>query len=192
MHAERNTPSDRTARPRRARPTAAVRAELPPFERVLERHGGDVWRFAVSQVGIQRADDVFQETMLAALSAYPSLRDPRVVRPWLLRIAARKAIDLFRSTARSPVPVPDPEPGTASEPEVPDDALWGRVRSLPAKQRQAVALRFVLDLEYAAIAATMDTSPEAARRNVFEALRTLRSGEPSRAPARATDPRSSP
>lgn len=166
---------------------------LPPFERVVELHGGDVWRFAASQVGAQRADDVFQETMLAALSAYPSLRDPRVVRPWLLRIASRKAIDLHRSTARAPVPVPEPDAGTAPGPELPDDALWGRVRSLPDKQRQAVALRFVLDLEYTAIASTMDTSPEAARRSVFEALEALRSaatprgGDASRAPSEATD-----
>jgi DNA-directed RNA polymerase specialized sigma24 family protein len=48
------------------------------------------------------------------------------------------------------------------------------VRALPAKQRQAVALRIVLDLPYAEVAAAMRTSTEAARRNVFEALRTLR------------------
>jgi len=150
-------------------------ARLPPFEHVVERHGGDVWRLAASQVGPDRADDVFQETMLAALSAYPSLRDPSVVRPWLLRIASRKAIDLFRATARAPEPEPEPDAGAGVEPELPDDALWGRVRSLPDKQRQAVALRFVLDLEYTTIAATMDTSAEAARRNVFEALKALRS-----------------
>jgi DNA-directed RNA polymerase specialized sigma24 family protein len=46
---------------------------------------------------------------------------------------------------------------------------------LPDKQRHAVALRFLLDLRYADIGAAMETSPEAARRNVFEALRTLRS-----------------
>jgi DNA-directed RNA polymerase specialized sigma24 family protein len=33
---------------------------LPPFERVVEEYGDDVWRFSVSQVGRDRADDVFQ------------------------------------------------------------------------------------------------------------------------------------
>jgi RNA polymerase sigma factor (sigma-70 family) len=148
---------------------------LPPFEQVIERHGADVWRFAVSQVGRDRADDLFQETMLAALAAYPSLRDASAVRSWLLRIAARKAVDLFRARARAPVPVAEPAAaGGAADPQPHDDQLWARVGALPAKQRQAVALRFVLDLEYADIGAAMDTSPEAARRNVFEALRTLR------------------
>ncbi|MGH8984682.1 MAG: RNA polymerase sigma factor [Acidimicrobiia bacterium] len=148
---------------------------LPPFEHVVDKYGGDVWRFSVSQVGRDRADDVFQETMLAALAAFPRLREPNAVRPWLLRIAARKAIDLFRARARAPVPVEEPDPGSAPEPGLPDDELWVQVRALPYKQRQAVALRFVLDLKYAEIGAAMETSAEAARRNVFEGLRALRS-----------------
>lgn len=152
---------------------------LPPFDEVVERHGGDVWRFAVSQVGRDRAEDVFQETMLAALAAYPWLRDPSTVRSWLIRIAARKAIDLFRSEARAPLALAEPvtvvtPPATGPETELPDDELWSLVRALPGKQRQAVALRFVLDLDYREIGIAMGTSPEAARRNVFEALKALR------------------
>lgn len=151
------------------------RAGQPPFEQVVARHGDDVWRFAVSQVGPGRADDVFQETMLAALAAYTSLRDPDAIRSWLLRIAGRKAVDAFRSGARAPTPVADPDPGPEPERELlPDEGLWQRVRELPDKQRQAVGLRFVLDLDYAAIAEAMETSAAAARRNVFEALTTLR------------------
>lgn len=151
---------------------------LPPFEQILERHGRDVWRFCASQVGPERADDLFQETMVAALSAYPALRDPGAVRSWLLRIAARKAVDLFRSSASAPVPVEELDAGAEPQPRLPDEELWGRVRALPAKQRQAVALRFVLDLGYAEVGAAMDTSPEAARRNVFEGLERLRQSEP--------------
>jgi RNA polymerase sigma factor (sigma-70 family) len=147
---------------------------LPPFERVVEEYGDDVWRFSASQVGRDRADDVYQETMLAALAAFPSLRDPGAVRPWLLRIAARKSVDSFRTRARAGVPVPEPDPGVDPEPALPDDELWARVRALPEKQRQAVALRFVLDLEYSDVGAAMATTPEAARRNVFEGLRALR------------------
>ena len=75
---------------------------LMPFERVVREHGAAVWRFCASQVGHERADDLFQETMLAALSAYPSLREPRRVRSWLFRIAARKAVDHYRERGRAP------------------------------------------------------------------------------------------
>ncbi|HZD65524.1 MAG TPA: sigma-70 family RNA polymerase sigma factor [Acidimicrobiales bacterium] len=158
---------------------------LPPFAAVVRVHGPDVWRFCASQVGVGRADDVFQETMLAALAAYPGLRDPGATRPWLLRIAARKAVDLFRATARAPRPGADPDGGVAPGPEPADDELWRRVDALPTKQRQALALRFVADLTHQEIAVTMETSEAAARRNVFEGLRALRAQLGGRAPSPA-------
>jgi DNA-directed RNA polymerase specialized sigma24 family protein len=48
------------------------------------------------------------------------------------------------------------------------------VRKLPDKQRAAIALRFVSDADYAQISAVMGTSEEAARRNVHEGLKRLR------------------
>jgi RNA polymerase sigma factor (sigma-70 family) len=150
--------------------------DLPPFEQVLDRYGADVWRFAAAQAGLAYADDIFQETMLAALAGYPQLRKPDAVKSWLFRIAARKAVDAARTRSRVPVPVADIDPSaaTAAPPEVPEEELWAQVRALPPKQRQAVALRIVLDLPYDEIAAAMATSVAAARRNVHEALKTLR------------------
>jgi RNA polymerase sigma factor (sigma-70 family) len=147
---------------------------LPPFQEVLDRYGRDVLRVCAAVAGPAHADDCYQETMLAALSAYPTLRDPSVVRSWLLRIASNKAIDAHRTRARQPVPVADPDPGPAPEREPADAELWERVRELPDKQRVAVAYRFVADLAYREIGDAMGTSEDAARRNVFEGLRRLR------------------
>ena len=46
--------------------------------------------------------------------------------------------------------------------------------ALAPKQRTAIALRFVADAAYAEISAVMGTSEEAARRNVHEGLKRLR------------------
>jgi RNA polymerase sigma factor (sigma-70 family) len=155
-------------------------SHLPPFELILDRYGADVWRFAASQLGRANADDIFQETMLAALAAYPEVRKPESIKSWLIKIASRKVADFARAQARAPVPAATtPEPAATQQPELPDEHLWARVRALPPKQRQAVALRTILDLPYDEIASTMQTSVEAARRNVHEALKTLR-GEVNR------------
>jgi RNA polymerase sigma factor (sigma-70 family) len=154
---------------------------LPPFQEVLDRHGRDVYRVCVAVAGPQHADDCYQDTMLAALAAYPRLRDAATVRSWLLTIASRKAIDQHRTRARQPVPVPELDAGAAPAAEQPDTELWAQVRALPDKQRQAVAYRFVADLAYREIAVAMGTSEEAARRNVLEGLRKLaraRHGDP--------------
>jgi RNA polymerase sigma factor (sigma-70 family) len=146
----------------------------PPFQRFLDAHRDDVWRFLVASVGRDAADDVFQETFLAALRAYPRMR-PDNPRSWVLTIAHRKALDHFRARKRRAVPVGDlPEVAAPDGPEPRDDGVGERVHALPPKQRAAVLLRFAGDLTHAEVAVAMGTSEEAARRNAFEGLRKLR------------------
>jgi RNA polymerase sigma factor (sigma-70 family) len=148
---------------------------LPPFQTVLDSHRDDVLRFLIASVGRNEADDVFQETFLAALRSYPRLRRADNLRGWLLKIAHNKAIDAHRARKRNPLPVEHADPGAApAEPGLPDEALWESVRELPERQRTAVVLRFAFDLAYREIGQVMESSAEAARRNVFEGLRKLR------------------
>jgi RNA polymerase sigma factor (sigma-70 family) len=145
-----------------------------PFQRFLDAHRDDVWRFLVASVGRDAADDCFQETFLAAMRAYPRMR-PDNPRAWVLTIAHRKALDHFRSRKRQAVPVGDlPEVAAPESPEIRDDGVWQRVHALPPKQRAAVLLRFAGDLTHGETATVMGVSEEAARRNAFEGLRTLR------------------
>jgi RNA polymerase sigma factor (sigma-70 family) len=149
---------------------------LPPFQELLDAHGRDVYRFVRAIVGHDDADDTYQETWIAALRAYPRLRDASNLRGWVFTVAHRKALDRLRARRRTPIPVAElPETdGGGSAPGPADEALWALVRSLPDKQRTAVALRFVADAAYADVAAVMGTSEDAARRNVHEALKRLR------------------
>jgi RNA polymerase sigma factor (sigma-70 family) len=148
---------------------------LPPFQTLVDAHSGDVHRFLVATAGREAAEDCAQETWLAALRAYPRLRDAANLRGWLLTIAHRKAVDHARRARRVAVPVGDaPEIEAAPAAASPDEELWQRVRSLPDKQRTALALRYVADCAYREIAEVMQTTEPAARRNVHEALRRLR------------------
>jgi RNA polymerase sigma factor (sigma-70 family) len=150
---------------------------LPPFQTVLDAHREDVLRFLVASVGRQEADDVFQETFLAALRAYPRLRRADNLRGWLLKIAQNKAIDAHRARKRAPVPAEELDPpsnGAPVDAGLPDEALWGAVRTLPERQRMAVVLRFSFDLAFREVGQVMDSTEEAARRNVFEGLKKLR------------------
>jgi RNA polymerase sigma factor (sigma-70 family) len=146
---------------------------LPPFQVLLEEHRTDVYRFLMATAGPSEADDAFQETCMAALRAYPRLRRADNLRAWLFRIAQNKSIDAHRARGRRAVPVAVvPEAVSSSPDEDPD--LWARVRELPAKQRTAVYCRSVLAMPYDELAALLDSSEEAARRNVHEGLKRLR------------------
>ena len=147
---------------------------LPPFQRFLDAHRDEVYRFLLSAVGPQDAEDCFQETFLAALRAYPRLSDASNLKGWILTIAHRKALDAHRSRSRRAVPVAAVPDEAGREPPDPDDGVWEAVRRLPSKQRAAVLLRFAADLPYREVARAAGGTAEAARRNVSDGLRTLR------------------
>jgi RNA polymerase sigma factor (sigma-70 family) len=148
---------------------------LPPFQVLLDEHAADVMAVLRGAVGRGDAEDCFQETFLAALRAYPKLRDTSNLRGWLLTIAQRKAIDHHRANGRRPLPVADVVEAAAvtAEPEL-DEGIWELVGALPPKQRAAVALRYACDLPHAEIGAALGCSPEAARRSLHEGIKRLR------------------
>jgi len=156
-----------------------VSRRLPPFERFLEANRTAVFRYLTAAVGPIDADDLFQETFLAALRAYPRCTEADRLDRWILRIASRKAIDHHRGVARRPIPV-------AAPPERPtevDPAANGfgpavvAVRDLPARQRDAVAYRHILGFTVADTASLMDCSQEAVRASAYQGLRKLKEQE---------------
>ena len=149
---------------------------LPPFQALLEEHRADVYRFLVATAGPAEADDAFQETWIAALRAYPGLRRGDNLRAWLFRIAQNKTIDAHRARGRRAVPVAAVPERAAAEAPLPDGQpeLWARVRELPDKQRTAVFCRSVLGMPYDELAVLLESSEDAARRNVHEGLKRLR------------------
>jgi RNA polymerase sigma factor (sigma-70 family) len=153
-----------------------VSSRVPPFQEFLDAHRTTVYRFLLVAVGSSDVDDVFQETFLAALRAYPRLTDGTLLDRWVLRIASRKAIDHHRAAGRRAIPSRDvPErvaaDGAAADP---NDELWAAVRALPPRQRVAVVHRHVFDRPYAEIGLLMGCTAEAARANVHQAMKRLR------------------
>ncbi|HET9654618.1 MAG TPA: sigma-70 family RNA polymerase sigma factor [Kineosporiaceae bacterium] len=165
---------------------------LPPFQRLVDEHWHAVGRLAHALAGPVDGDDVAQQAWTQALAGYPSLRSAANLRGWLLTITARCAADAHRSRGRRAVPLaelPDrgrppgtPASGPAGSPDPADlpvgEDLWAAVRALPERQRTAVALRYVADLDHAEIAQLLGTTPAATRRLVSDALAVLRRAVP--------------
>ena len=164
---------------------------LPPFQRLVDAHWRDVARLAHALAGPGDGDDVAQQAWTQALAAYPRLRSAENLRGWLLTVTARCATDVHRARSRRATVVPDvaaaaesagrpaTSPGADDVTSPPDHPLWAAVRALPERQRTAVALRYVADLDHAEIADRLGTTPGATRRLVSDALATLRAGAPA-------------
>lgn len=146
-----------------------------PFEDIVVQHGPAVLRVCRAIIGYEAAEDAWSETFLAALRAYPDLDPGANVEAWLVTIAKRKAIDQHRAASRNAVPVAAP-PVSRSRDEgaAMDDDLWSALRSLPAKQREAVAYHHLAGLPYAQVAALLGNSEAAARRASADGIRKLR------------------
>ena len=149
---------------------------MKPFEQVIDEHGPAILRFCAGRVGAERAEDCFQETMLAALRSYDGVRDGKAVKAWLFTIANRKSIDMHRARARRPVPTDqtEPEPSPRSEFQPGSNDVWALVDDLPEKQSTAIHLRFRGGLTHREVGEVMETTEAAARRSVFEGLKRLR------------------
>jgi DNA-directed RNA polymerase specialized sigma24 family protein len=149
--------------------------KLPPFQSLVDDHGADLHRYLVAVAGPHDGADAFQDTLLAALRAYPAVTSGENLRGWLFTIAHRKVIDQARSRARRALPVAEtPDVGVLESSPGPGSELWAAVAELPTKQRSAVVQRFLLDRPYAEIALVIGSSEAAARQNVRAGLRRLR------------------
>jgi RNA polymerase sigma factor (sigma-70 family) len=160
---------------------------LRPFEQIVTEHGPMVLRVCRAVVGPVDAEDAWSETFLAALKAYPRLPEDACVEAWLVTIAHRKAIDAVRAESRRPLAVAEvPEPGGAAAARGQaqewerDEELWGALRSLPRRQRAAVAYHYLAGLPYKEIAAITGGSTDAARRAAADGIKSLRRTFPGR------------
>lgn len=150
---------------------------LPPFQVLVDEHWRDVSRLARALAGPVDGDDVAQRAWEKAFTAYPKLTSAKNLRSWLLTITARCATDLHRSRKpQTPLSAEDHSAavdGPGPE-DWPDPELWRAVARLPERQRTAVTLKYVGDLDHPAVARALGTTPAASRRLVSDALAVLR------------------
>src|SRR5580765_357919 len=78
-------------------------ATIPPFESFYGEHRDAVFGFLARRLGRTAAEDAFQETFLRALRAYERLEHGRQLRACVFTIAARVAVDAYRTKATDKV-----------------------------------------------------------------------------------------
>lgn len=147
-----------------------------PFEEIVAEHGPTVLRVCRALLGPADAEDAWSETFLAALNAYPSLREDSNVEAWLVTIAHRKALDHLRAASRRPIATGElPErPTTDGNSEGWELDLREALEALPLKQRQTVAYHYLAGLSYLEVAQIVGGTQEAARRAAADGIARLR------------------
>jgi len=150
-----------------------VREPARTFGELLERHEREIFAYALRLTGRREdADDLYQETFLAAFRGWPPPRRDHE-RAWLYKIATNKAID--RDRRRRPTfSVDDLRLAAPDRDGVTLIDLASAIRELPAGQRAAFVMRTVEGRPYREVAVALDCSEEAARTRVSEAMKKVR------------------
>ncbi len=154
------------------------------FDKLVENHSAEIfaylWRLLQDKAD---AEDCLQETYLRAFRSINHLRSNSNHRAWLYKIATNVAYTHLKrnQVARSRQTPLDPEmieSDYSSPVELEHSNLMIAVRQavaqLPQKQQAALMMRKYQGLNYDEIANALDCSPQAARANVYQALKKLR------------------
>ncbi len=103
------------------------------------------------------AEDIAQDAFLAAVDALDRFDRRRPFAPWLHRIVVNRAIDWARREAlRRKAGEPEERPAAAPAPDAIGGELMAALAELPADQRGAVVLRYLLDYTPGEIARMLD------------------------------------
>lgn len=161
------------------RDRAAARACV---EELYAAHIAEIHSYLSRMVGDDElAADLAQETFVKAYRAFDTLQDMTLARAWLYRIAGRTALDeLRRRKVIRFVPWSGETRGTVASAE--DAVLRGRLSgeleralaAIPERQRMALLLSELQELNGVELAAALDTSHEAARALLSRARESLR------------------
>jgi RNA polymerase sigma-70 factor (ECF subfamily) len=133
----------------------AFRELTDPYRRELQLH---IYRIVGS---VQDAEDLLQETLLAAWRGLEQFRERASVRAWLYRIATNRSLDALRASRRRPEEsrrmTEVPEPTRRADPiwleaypdvlleGIPDQALGPEARY---ETKEAIALAFIVGLQH--------------------------------------------
>jgi RNA polymerase sigma-70 factor, ECF subfamily len=146
----------RAGRDERARVRGAQRGSVSDLEALFRMHWPRAFRAAYLVTHDRAAaEDIAQESFLAAIRALDRFDRRRPFGPWLHRIAVNRAIDWTRARAlrgevelRDTVPAPEPAP-TA------DDTLAALARLSP-EHRAVIVMRYLLEFTPGEIATSLD------------------------------------
>lgn len=148
-------------------------SETVDFETVFEDLFRQAYHVAYRVVGHSgEAEDVAAETLARAAHSWRRVGRMPVPGAWVTRVATNLSVDIVRRrrfTTSTPL-----EEGVGPRDSDTAIALRELLRALPRRQRDVLALRYLVDLPEAEIASVLGISPGSVKRHASRGLSRLR------------------
>jgi RNA polymerase sigma-70 factor (ECF subfamily) len=158
------------------------------FSELYRAHLRDVYSYAYYRIGNHHdAEDITEQTFLQAYRHFERAQresNGRPLRPWLIRIAHNLAANYYRDRSRKPqthlddaaiLSAPLDTERVVEEREEVMEVLAG-VSKLPDDRREALIMRFALDMDNREIARALGRSEGATKVLIHRAIRQLEQG----------------
>jgi len=158
------------------------------FAELYRAHLRDVYSYAYYRIGNHHdAEDLTEQTFLQAYRHFERAQresNGRPLRPWLIRIAHNLAANYYRDRSRRPITQLE-DAAILSAPHATEDMVEGReevkevlagVSKLPDDRREALIMRFALDMDNREIARAMGRSEGATKVLIHRAIKQLEEG----------------
>jgi RNA polymerase sigma-70 factor (ECF subfamily) len=155
------------------------------FTELYRTHLRDVYSYAYYRIGNHHdAEDLTEQTFLQAYRHFERAQresEGRPLRPWLIRIAHNLAANYYRDRSRRPqtnledaavVTAPHGTEELVEERQEVKDVLAG-VANLPDDRREALIMRFALDMDNREIARALGRSEGATKVLIHRAIKQL-------------------
>jgi RNA polymerase sigma factor (sigma-70 family) len=166
---------------------AAQRGDMAAFGALVERFQHMVLGRAYARLDdYHLAQDVAQEVFLDAYRALPGLREPAAFAAWLRTIAHKhidrqtrgKQLPLVPLNAQLGLMATSPDPPRLAEQRETSVAVRAAIARLPAGQREAITLYYLVGLDTATIAEALELPLSAVKKRLHDARRQLRARMP--------------
>lgn len=144
--------------------TIGVKTFESAFPRLLERA-----RVAAARVTPDAAEDIASEALSRAHGRWATIEP--YASAWVARVARNLALDRVR--ARSPDTSP-PEPIEFESDLTERIALYAVLRTLPSRQREAIALRYLLDLPVERVAHELGVPVGTVKQHIHRGIAAMR------------------
>ena len=158
------------------------------FTELYRAHLRDVYSYAYYRIGNHHdAEDITEQTFVQAYRHFERAQresNGRPLRPWLIRIAHNLAANYYRDRSRKPqtnlddaaiLSAPLDTERVVEEREEVKEVLEG-VSKLPDDRREALIMRFALDMDNREIARALGRSEGATKVLIHRAIRQLEQG----------------
>ena len=165
----------------------SLNQDIEAFGELVDRHAGAIVNLAYRMVGNRtEAEDVAQETFLAAFKALPTFRADSKFSTWLYRIATNKCKDWLRvkrpGQGRHDVDIEETLDSHVAETRTPEgllsqlqvaQELEQAIQRLPTLYREAFVLKHVEGLSYEEMEEVLGVNGDTLKMRVYKGRRQL-------------------